>query len=85
MKAIVKDGTIQPQEPLPADWLEGTELDVEKAALCHEQESLDQWYAKMEAIASEADPEEDARLGQAIQEIRQSERELARKQAGLPE
>jgi len=30
MKAILKNGVIYPREPIPADWSEGTELEVAK-------------------------------------------------------
>ncbi len=30
MKAILKDGVFLPKEPVPPDWPEGTELDVQK-------------------------------------------------------
>ena len=32
MKAILKNGVICPNEPLPPDWAEGTELEVQKSA-----------------------------------------------------
>jgi hypothetical protein len=31
MKAILKNGSICPKEPVPTDWPEGTELDVQKS------------------------------------------------------
>ena len=32
MKAILKNGVIHPTEPVPADWTEGTELEVRKSS-----------------------------------------------------
>jgi hypothetical protein len=83
MKAIVMNGSIQPQEPLPADWSEGTELEIEKIFTPLTGDALDQWYADMEAIASEGDPEDDERLRRAIQENHDREKEAARIQLGL--
>jgi hypothetical protein len=32
MKAILKNGLIHPKEPVPSDWSDGTELEVQKSA-----------------------------------------------------
>ena len=32
MKAILKNGVIFPKEPVPSDWSDGTELDVQKSS-----------------------------------------------------
>jgi hypothetical protein len=85
MKAVLTNGVILPQEPVPSDWPDGTELEVEKVFSPLKGDALDQWFAEMEAIAAEGDPEDDERLTKAIQEIRQREKELARRQAGLIE
>ncbi len=85
MKAILKNGSIELQEPLPADWSDGTELEIERTLTPPTNDAIDQWYAEMEAIAAEGDPEDDERLMLAIQEIRKREKEIARKPLGLPE
>lgn len=83
MKAVLKNGVIQPQEPLPADWPEGTELEVERAESSLNGDSLDQWYAELEAACSQLDPRDDKLLKNAIADVRREEKERARKEAGL--
>jgi hypothetical protein len=88
MRAILRNGLIHPQEPLPEDWSDGTELEVEKAApSAHaaNDDALDRWFAEVEEIASQGDPEDDKRLEIAIQEVRQQQKELARKKLGFAE
>lgn len=86
VKAVIHNRVIVPREPLPADWDEGTEVEVNKAATpVQSTDSLDRWFAELEAIAAEGDPEDDARLDAAIQEIRREGKERARKQLGIPE
>jgi capsid protein len=83
MKAVLKNGLIHPQEPLPDDWSEGMEVDVEKAFKHLEGDALEQWFAELEAIAARGDPEEDVRLEAILRENHQFEKELAQKKAGL--
>src|SRR5207245_1891774 len=86
VKAIVKNGVIVPRDPLPEDWREGTEVEVEKAPAQpnsdHDAPTTDAWMAEVEAIASQGDPEDDRRLEAALEEIRRREKEFARK--GIP-
>jgi hypothetical protein len=86
VKADVKNGVIVPRDPLPDDWTEGTEVEVDRrSGTATAGDALDHWFAELEAIAAEGDPEDDRRLDEAIREIRQREKELARKKTGLPE
>ena len=86
VKAIVKSGVIVPKSPLPEDWTEGTELEVEKHLSSSDSNSeLDRWFAELESIASQGDPNDDLALNEALQLIRQQEKELARKKIGLKE
>jgi len=83
MKAVLKNGVIYPQEPIPTDWSEGTELEVAKAPAESDADAVDRWYEELDAVCSHMDPDDSATLMKAIQEVRQQEKELARKQAGL--
>ena len=85
MKAVLKNGLIHPQEPVPEDWSEGTEVEVEKLYSPTKGDALDQWYAELEAGCAQMDPEDDKVLEQAIADIRQQEKDLARKKAALEE
>lgn len=83
-KAVLHDGVIQPLEPLPLDWREGQELRVEKAdetdataaAIAHD-------FAELAALCARADPDDDAKLAQALQEARQLAKEQVRRSMGL--
>jgi hypothetical protein len=70
-RAVLKDGKIEPIDPLPPDWREGEELKVERLEERDPTpEELDAWAKEMEALCAEADPEDDARLQAAVQEVR---------------
>ena len=75
IKAIVKNGVIVPCEPLPEDWQEGTEVEVEKSPTDTQSgiHPTDAWMDEVEAIAAQGDPADDLRLEAAIQEIRRRE------------
>jgi hypothetical protein len=83
MKAVLKNGAICPKEPIPREWVEGTELEVAIVPAGEDQDALDQWYAELEVGCSQMDAEDDRILNAAIQEVRQQEKELARKQMEL--
>jgi hypothetical protein len=51
VKAVVKNGVIVPRDPLPADWREGTEVEVEKPSdPIKVGDELDRWYAELETL-----------------------------------
>ena len=58
-KAILKNGAIQPTEPLPPDWREGQELVIEAA----EQSPAtmlqsDRWFDELDALCKDNRSEE---------------------------
>ena len=74
VKAVVRNGLIVPRHPLPQDWTEGTEVEVDKApSPLESSDELDRWFAELEALAAQGDPEDDRRLDEAIREIRQAD------------
>lgn len=83
IKAIIQNGFVVPRAPLPADWREGTEVEVEKAfeqgATENGMYPTDAWMNEVEAIAAEGNPADDARLEAGIQETRRREKELAQR------
>lgn len=82
IKAIVKGGVVVPRDPLPADWQEGTEVEVERppsnGAGDNAVHPADAWMDAVERCAALQDPSDDLRLQQAIGEERRSAKELAR-------
>ena len=83
-KAVLKDGVICPLEPLPPEWKDGQELRVEAAADIDEDQDLDAWYHELQALVVQNDPEDLARVDQAIRSAKEQAKALVRKQMGLP-
>jgi hypothetical protein len=83
LKAVVKNGAILPLEPLPADWNEGTGLEVEKA----EPGSLDvdEWAKMMDRLCADSTAAEEARMQAAIDEHRRQAKMQVRREMGLSE
>jgi hypothetical protein len=69
IKAILRDGQIQPLEPLPSGWSEGQELVVEEPELSPTETEIEQWSNDIEAAAARIPAEEHERFRLAISEI----------------
>jgi hypothetical protein len=87
IKAIIKNGVIVPRDPLPTDWQEGTEVEVEKTASnCARENGVhptDAWMDEVERSAALQDPADDLRLQAALQDLHRREKDLARKRLGM--
>jgi len=83
VKAIVKGGAIIPQAPLPVDWADGTELDVEKSLDVNRVQDVDAWMDELEAHARQGDPADDLRLEEALRDIHEGEKEMTRRRLGI--
>lgn len=77
-KAILKNGVFEPAGPLPSDWSEGTEVEVEKSLRNPDTTTTDEWMNDVERSAQESDPDDADLLREAIAEIRSQAKELAR-------
>jgi hypothetical protein len=89
--AVLKNGVIHPIDPLPVEWEEGQVLSIEPVAIAESDDEhgvdpafIDRWLAEMNALCADADPEEDAKLQAALDELRRQGKELMRKEMGLP-
>jgi hypothetical protein len=81
IKAVVKNGVVVPRDPLPLDWQDGTEVEVEKTGTRAVENGIhptDAWMDEVERCAAQQDPADDLRLQQAIDEERRTAKELAR-------
>jgi hypothetical protein len=82
IKAVVKGGVVVPRDPLPDDWQEGTEVEVEKTASngvgATGIHPTDAWMDEVERCAAQQDPADDQRIQQAIDEERRLAKESAR-------
>lgn len=85
IRAIVRDGVIQPLEPLPADWDEGREVYVDAVENPESEEELQQWLRDMNELTSQLDdPEEWRRFDEAIAEARAADKARMKREMGLP-
>ncbi|MGL6072925.1 MAG: hypothetical protein ACRC8S_02065 [Fimbriiglobus sp.] len=78
LKAVLKEGSIVPLHPLPANWDEGTILEIENRF--ESPLDIDLWARAMNELCKDADPVEDDRTLAVIDAHRQKMR-----QAGSPE
>lgn len=84
IKAILRDGVIQPLEPLPANWSEGQELVVEQPDLTQTHAQLDAWARELEAATTQLPDEEHGRFRQALIEIERESKEVVRQEWERP-
>jgi len=84
IRATIRNGKIEPLGPLPSDWAEGRELEIQDAEESRESpEEIKKWWNDFNALCAKSDPEDDSRFETAIGEIRRIAKEQARREAGL--
>jgi hypothetical protein len=72
-RAVLKNGVIRLVEPLPPEWRDGTELQVERSSEgvnVTVEESTDRWMDEVEALAARIPAGDDEKLVAAIAFIR---------------
>lgn len=69
IKAVLRNGRIEPLERLPAKWADGQELIIELAAVARVEPPVDQWAMDLEAAARRAPAAERDRFSHALDEI----------------
>lgn len=84
IEAILKNGHIQPLEPLPADWTDGQELLVEQPDHVTSQVQARQWADDLETSTARLPAEEHDRFRHALDEIESESKEAVRRAWGLP-
>ncbi|MBI3270484.1 MAG: hypothetical protein HYZ53_15855 [Planctomycetes bacterium] len=83
IRATMRNGQIQPLDPLPAEWEEGRELIIEEAEQTPSTAEIDAWVRDVQEATSKIRPEDHAALEANIKEIRAEAKEQARKEMGL--
>lgn len=84
IRAVLRDGVIQPLEPLPPDWTDGQELRVLSPEPSNDPEKIDAWYRETEALAKELyDPQAFAEFEAAIAEADRQAKAWMRREMGL--
>ena len=85
VRAVLRDGVIYPIEPLPPDWQDGRELGIEDLPEGRPPSGdVESWARELDRLATEIDPQDAETIDAAVAEVRRRDRELARRQAGLP-
>ena len=84
IKAVLRQGVIQPVEPLPPDWREGQELVVEEPKPETANEEINQWARDLDAAAAQIPAEEHDRFLAALDEIERESKEAVRKRWEKP-
>jgi hypothetical protein len=84
IRAVLREGVIQPTEPLPPDWRDGQELVVEEPKRAVANEEIELWERQVEAAAEQIPAEEHDRFLRALDEIEQESKEAIRKQWEQP-
>ena len=83
IRAILRNGQIQPLDPLPSDWADGQELLVEPPDHVPMKAELEQWSRDVDEAAAQIDPEEHERLRRALEEIERESKDATRREWGL--
>lgn len=87
IRAMVKNGLIQPLEPLPAGWLDGHEVVVNEPRE-HDRngaERSDHWAEDMNALTADLDdPEEWQHIEDALTDADRLSKAVVRREMGLP-
>jgi len=84
IKAILRNGLIQPLEPLPATWGEGQELVVEEPEAMGAAVRLEDWAKDLDAAAGKVPASEHERFRQALEEIERESKEAVAREWGMP-
>ncbi len=87
IQAVVKNGVIQPLEPLPPAWTDGRRVVVEdfEEPLPNGDEDFDRWSTDMKTLTAELnDPEEWREIEAALAEADRQSKSLVRREMGLP-
>ncbi len=86
IRAVVKNGLLQPLEPLPEEWKEGRTLEIEgRLQPAEDMAEFERRWQEMESIIAQTpdDPEDDRRIEEAIAEHRRLSKQYVRRQMGL--
>jgi hypothetical protein len=83
IRAVVRQGVIQPLDALPAEWREGQVLEVSESAEANwppTTEEIDAWVAEVEESAGEVSEEDHAIVDAALSEHEALSKVLGRRE-----
>ena len=79
IKAIIREGRLEPVEPLPQNWKDGEEVLVEKPEPDDSPAALEQWADELRQSTAKIPPEEHERLKKALEEMKRESKEAMRR------
>jgi hypothetical protein len=81
VRAVVSRGEIHPLEPLPADWLEGQPVRIEKVEEDNgTPEEIDRDFAVLAGLCAPSDPADEDQLERALNEAHSQSKEQVRRE-----
>ena len=78
IRAVIRDGQIQPVDPLPAAWAEGQELLVEEPQRTASEAEINVWERELADAVAQVPPEEHDRFRHALEDIKRESKGAAR-------
>ena len=85
IRAIFRQGLIEPLESVPADWAEGTRLMIDEMKGDEVDAESTGWFEDMESHANEVDDDDIAALNDALAVAKAEQKQLMRLKMGLPQ
>jgi hypothetical protein len=85
IRTVIRNGMVQPLEPLPADWNDGRQVVVEEMEPCAlEAGEVDRWSREMSELTAELnDAEEWQEIEAALAEADREAKAIVRREMGL--
>jgi hypothetical protein len=80
IKAVLRDGRIQPVEPLPSGWRDGQQLVVEEPEADAGNTQLDEWESNLARATAQIPADEHDRFLLALDEIEIQSKEAIRRE-----
>jgi predicted DNA-binding antitoxin AbrB/MazE fold protein len=80
IRAVYRDGAIQPLDDVPAEWREGIKLEVRELEDDQTDAESDNWLAELNAAASKIPSYLHEELARALEEIEAESKEFARRE-----
>jgi hypothetical protein len=83
IRAVLKNGVIQPAEPLPADWADGQELLVDRSP-SDDPSEIEHWARELDEGAALIAADDFATFERALAELERQSKDVVRREWGLP-
>ncbi len=83
VKAVLRQGAIEPLTPLPSTWADGQELVIEAAHGASVDVSLAAWSREVDALAAQMPEDDFDRVDEALAEADREAKAQVRRQMGL--